>query len=197
MLSGDVLTGGVPGPSTLAFDSSGNLWVGVAYSNEVVEFAAAQLTASTDTALPDVEISNVPSPSALAFDAQGNLWVGSGSDVLEYSVDTLAHSSSAPPATTIDAQTPEPVVVALSNALGLAFNAQGQLWVNYDGTFALLPSLEAGTVTPAIRIQADVLALPEGIALDESGGLWAAYSAGKFCKFSANQLLASGTVTPR
>jgi len=196
VIGSDALSGGIPGPTTLAFDGSGNLWVGVAYSNEVAKFAAADLATSTDSAVPSVEISGVPSPAALAFDVKGNLWVGSGNDVLEYTVDTLAASSSAPPATTIDAQTPEPVIGALSNVLGLAFNAEGQLWVNYDGTLALLTSLESGTVTPAIQVQADVLALPQGIALDESGGMWLAYSAGKFCKFSASQLTASGSVAP-
>jgi hypothetical protein len=195
-LSGDALTGGVPGPASLAFDPSGNLWVGVAYSSEVVEFAAAQLSTSTDTAVPDVEISAVPAPAALAFDAKGNLWVGSGNDVLEYPVAALAASNGDPPAVTIDSQTPEPVVSPLSNVLGLAFNSAGKLWVNYDGMLALLTSLESGLGTPEIQVQADVLALPAGIALDESGGLWLAYSAGKFAKFSASQLLSSGSVTP-
>ncbi len=68
----------------------------------------------------------------------------------------------------IDAQTPPPVVGALSNVCGLAFNTDGALWVNYDGTLALLTALESGTVTPDIQVQADVLALPEGIALPQS-----------------------------
>lgn len=194
-VSSDALTGGVPGPSSLAFDPSGNLWVGVAYSSQIIELSAAELTASTDTATPEAVISDVPAPAALAFDRKGNLWVGSGNDVLEYLVDTL--TASPHPAVTIDAQTPEPVVGPLSNVLGLAFNADGHLWVNYDGTLALLTSLASGTVTPAIQVQADVLALPSGIALDESGGLWLAYSAGKFCKFSASQLLTSGSVPPQ
>jgi hypothetical protein len=80
---------------------------------------------------------------------------------------------------------------------GLAFTTNDQLWVDYDGTLALLTSLVPGTFTPAIQVTADVLALPSGIALDESGGLWMAYSAGKFCKFSASQLLTSGSVAPQ
>jgi ligand-binding sensor domain-containing protein len=196
IIGSDALSGGVPGPTSIAFDGLGNLWLGVGYSNQVVEFAAADLAASTDSATPAVAISGVPAPAALAFDGKGNLWVGSGDQVLEYTADTLAASSSAPPATTIDAQTPLPVVGALANVRGLAFNGDGALWVNYDGTLALLTALESGTVTPDIQVQPDVLALPEGIALDERGGLWMAYSAGKFCKFSASQLTASGMLTP-
>jgi hypothetical protein len=196
ILSGDSLTGGVPGPTSVAFDASGNLWVGVAYSGELDEFAAGQLAASTDSAVPDVQILAVPEPSALAFDAPGNLWVGAGNQVIEYTADLLRASGSPTGAVVIDAQTPEPVVGALSNVLGLAFNADGNLWVNYDGTLALLTSLVSGTVSPAIQIQADVMTMPQGIALDESGGLWMAYSAGTFCKFSASQLLASGSLTP-
>jgi ligand-binding sensor domain-containing protein len=195
-LSSESLTDGVPGPSSIAFDSSGNLWVGVAYSGEVVEFAAAELSTSTDTAIPAVQLSAVPDPAAIAFDVKGNLWVGSGNNVLEYPAAALAASNNDAPVVTIHAQTPEPVVAPLSNVRGLAFNPAGQLWVNYDGTLALLTSLESGLVTPAIQVQTDVLALPDGIALDESGGLWLASSVGKFCKLSANQLLSSGSPEP-
>jgi ligand-binding sensor domain-containing protein len=158
-----------------------------------VEFAAAQLAASSDSVVPMVEISAVPAPNALAFDAKGNLWVGSGNQVIEYLAAGLTASNNNAPDTTINAQTPAPVVGPLSSVLGLAFTADNQLWVNYDGTLALLTSLVSGTVTPAIQVTADVLALPEGIALDESGGLWMAGGAGQISKLSASQLKASGS----
>ena len=196
ILGGDVFSGGVPGPATLAFDPAGNLWVGITYSNEIAKFNAAQLTASSDTVTPDVEIKDVTAPAALAFDVKGNLWVGSGDDVLGFTADQLAASGSPTPATKIDAQAPAPVMNALTGVQGLAFDASGNLWVNFDGTIAELTSLVSGTVTPAVQFQADVLALPEGIAFDESGGLWMAYSAGKFCKFGASQLTGTSAVAP-
>ena len=43
----------------------------------------------------------------------------------------------------------------------------------------------------------DVLALPNGIAFDETGGLWLAYSGGKFARLAASQLTASGNIAPQ
>lgn len=196
ILSGDSLTGGTPGAVSIAFDPSGNLWVGVAYTGEVEEFAAAQLTASSDTAHPDVELYAVPSPQALAFDVKGNLWVGSGDSVIEFTRDQIGATGNLVPAVTITAQAPEPVTSDLSNVLGLAFDKSGSLWVNFDGTIAKLPSLVSGKVTPAVQVQLDVESLVQGIAFDESGGLWMAYSAGKFCKIDAAHLNGTGMVTP-
>jgi hypothetical protein len=196
-VSGEAINDGTPGPVSIAFDGSGDLWVGVGYSGQVVEFAAAQLAASSDSVLPMVEISAVPAPNALAFDGKGNLWVGSGNEVIEYLAAHLTTSNNNAPDVTIDAQTPAPVVGPLSSVLGLAFTADDQLWVNYDGTLALLTSLVSGTVTPAIQIRADVLTLPEGIALDEGGGLWMAGGAGEIIEFGASQLKASGSPSPQ
>ena len=41
-----------------------------------------------------------------------------------------------------------------------------------------------------------MLALPEGIAFDDRGGLWLAYSAGKLARLGSAQLAASASVTP-
>jgi sugar lactone lactonase YvrE len=38
--------------------------------------------------------------------------------------------------------------------------------------------------------------LPEGIAFDEQGGLWFAYSAGKIARFAPSQLVGQGAATP-
>ncbi len=195
VVSSDALTGGVPGPASIAFDMKGNLWIGVIYSQKVVEFDATQI-AATGTVTPKVEISNVSGANALAFDVKGNLWVGATDNVVEYVIDRLGASTSAAPDVTITAMSPQPVVAPLTNVLGLAFTADDKLWVNYDGTIARIDNLGNGAVTPAIQIKADVLSLPAGIALDEGGGLWMAYAAGKFCKFGASQLGASGSVAP-
>ena len=47
------------------------------------------------------------------------------------------------------------------------------------------------TVSPQVAITIGVLALLEGIAFDEGGGLWVAYSQGKFARLSPVQLTAS------
>ena len=65
------------GPEGLAFDSSGNLWVGAENGGVVVEYTPAQLAASGNPT-PNI-ILNIPggfsSPSHLRFDSAGNLWV--------------------------------------------------------------------------------------------------------------------------
>ena len=195
VLSSDAFVGGTPGPVSMAFDPKGDLWVGILYAQQVVEFDGTQLTA-TGTVAPKVTLSNVATPSALAFDVKGNLWVGSGDSVVEYLASRLSASTNAGPDTTITAQTPEPVVGPLTNVLGLAFTADDHLWVDYNGTIARIDNLVTGTVTPEIQIKTDVLGLPSGIALDESGGMWMAYAQGKLAKLGATQLAASGSVTP-
>ena len=81
--------------------------------------------------------------------------------------------------------------------MGLAFDAAGNLWVNYDGTIAELPASVLGgtgtiTVTPPVQLETDVAALPEGIAFDEQGGLWFAYSAGRIARFAPTPARRSG-----
>ena len=102
---------------------------------------------------------------------------------------------------TITAETPSPVIGTLGYPLGIAFDGD-DLWVNYDGILArLAPADLSGvgtkTVTPGVQIGLDVLALPEGIAFDETGGLWMAYSGGKFARLAASQLTASANVAPQ
>jgi sugar lactone lactonase YvrE len=190
--------GGTPGPVSIAFDPDGNAWIGVLYSQQVVEIASASLLAS-GAAMPAVQIANVMAPNALAFDGKGNLWVGAGDSVVEYALARLTANISTAPDVTIAAISAPPVTAPLTSVLGLAFNKGGELWVDFNGTLAKLTSTDlgtGGTVTPAIQITADVQALPSGLALDEGGGLWMAYSAGKVCRFGADQLAASGMVAP-
>jgi hypothetical protein len=83
----------------------------------------------------------------------------------------------------------------------MAFDAAGNLWVNYDGIIArLTPADLAGTgtktITPAVQIALDVRSLPLGVAFDEFGGLWFADRVGHFACLSASQLTSSGSKTP-
>ncbi len=189
----------IPGPGVLALDPSGNLWVSVVGANKVVEFTVAQLSATNPTAA--VERTGITSPSGIAFDTSGNMWVATGDDtVVRIDAAHLA-TSGASADCTITAQSPAPVVLALSAPQGIAFDANGNLWVSYDQILAALSPADlagtgAKTVTPAIQIGTNVLGLPTGIAFDEEGGLWLAAAAGKFARFSQAQLAASGSPAP-
>jgi len=193
---------GIPGPKVLTFDSTGNLWVSVVAGNKLVRFTPAQLMASGSPTAA-VEMSGISAPAGVAFDAAGNLWAASGDQAKVVRIDA-AHLSASRDSVDFEltAKTPPPVIGDLSSPAGLAFDASGNLWVNYDGALARFTATDlAGTgpksVTPSVQVTADVLSLPVGIAFDEGGGLWLAYSAGKFARFAPGQLLTSGSVPPQ
>jgi sugar lactone lactonase YvrE len=200
-LNSDVFSSGIPGPKVVTFDRDGNLWVSVVAADKVVKFTASQLVAGAST-VPAVEESGLDAPYGVAFDAAGNMWVASngGNTVLRIDAAHLTTSGSGADLT-ITAMTSGVVNAQLRYPMGLAFDATGNLWVNYDGTIAELPTSVLGgtgaiTVTPPVQLVTDVLALPEGIAFDEQGGLWFAYSAGKIARFAPAQLVGQGAATP-
>ena len=197
----DGVSSSIPGPKVLAFDILGNLWVSVVADDKVVKFDADDLSAANPVA--SVEMSGIEAPAGIAFDFAGNLWAAANGSATIKRVDVSHHLTSGSGADlTIEALTPSPVIGTLGSPLGIAFDGDGNLWVNYDGILArLTPTDLSGTgtktVTPSIQIVLDVLALPTGIAFDETGGLWLAYSGGKFARLSASQLMASGTIAPQ
>lgn len=198
------LAGGSPGPVSMTFDSKGDLFVGIAFSKTIVRFDRDQGLAVKGAGVhaPNATITVPDVPNALAFDKDDNLWAAcANARVIKVPTPHDSGSITSPPDVSIEGSTPSPVVSTLSNPVGLAFDAAGNLWVDYDGTFAALTSSDRSgsgevSVTPAIQIQSDVTSLPGVIAFDESGGLWFAYSQGKIAKFGSSQLAASGTVTP-
>jgi len=192
---------GIPGPKVVAFDAAGNLWVSVVAADKVVMFTPAQIAAS-GSPTATVEVSGINAPAGIAFDAAGNMWVAANAAATVVRIDA-AHlvASGSGADLTIAAWTPQPVVGVLTSPLGLAFDADGSLWVNYDGTLArLTPTDLAGSgsksVTPSVQLVLDVQSLPYGIAFDEAGGLWYADRAGTFACLIASQLTGSGNVTP-
>jgi hypothetical protein len=190
-----------PGATVAAFDRDGNLWVSVQGSNKLVRFTAAQLEAG-GVVTASVEQREIPAPAGIAFDAAGNLWVAAldGPSVMRIDAAHVG-TTGAGADLTITAMSPPPVIGTLSAPIGLAFDAGGGLWVNYDGTIAKLTAADQDgngtkTVTPAIQIETDVLSLPSGIAFDEQGGLWFAYGVGEIARLAPAQLAASASVAP-
>jgi sugar lactone lactonase YvrE len=196
------LGGGSPRSTSLAFDKDGNLWSTVGWKNEVVRFTPAQLTAS-GSPVPAVILGGLKAPRGLAFDKDGNLWLANSGEaqVVRFNAARLTASTATAPDLVIVASTPAPVIGPRTNPQSLAFDKTGNLWVSYEGAMVQLPAADlAGTgtkdLTPAIQIGVSVTALPEGISLDEGGGLWFAASAGKFARLAPDQLTSGGEKTP-
>jgi hypothetical protein len=112
--------GSLSGPTGLAFDARGNLWVTNANASTVVEFTTSQL-ATSGSPTPAVTLSSasgsLASPSGLAVDASGDLWIANavGGTVIEFGASQRAASGAPAPIVTISSS-------VLSGPQGLAFD---------------------------------------------------------------------------
>jgi sugar lactone lactonase YvrE len=197
----------LPGPKVVAFDGQWRMWVSVVAENKLVMFEPLQAGQALETGVTHpvaaVERMGISAPAGIAFSSADNLWVAANGASTVMRIDSDHKLSSGSGADlTITAMTPPPVIGTLSDPLGIAFDFDENLWVNYGGTIARLAYADlqgsgTKTITPAIQIITDVLSTPIGLAFDEEGGLWLAYSAGKFARLAPSQLTASGVVTPQ
>lgn len=155
-----VVISGVGHPAALAFDASGSLWVSDVRRNRLVAFAETQL-ATSGSPIPRIVLSaadhSLASPWGLAFDASGSLWVANiGSrTVVAFGPAQLAASGSPTPRVTLAGN----AAGAPGTPLGLAFDADGGLWVASDEgelrKFDRAQLASSGTPTPASRLVPD------------------------------------------
>jgi streptogramin lyase len=165
----------------------------------VIRIAASDLEQSGEPTA-DVTLSgtSLKNPQALAFDKNGALWVGDWEEnsVVRFDSARLSSDYSGPPDASLLGQRPPPVVGALSGPASLAFDAEGNLWVGYFG-----PNIVArytpeeqetvGAVTPPVQLQVGVLALIEGMAFDDAGGLWLTGKLGQVARLAPSVLTSS------
>lgn len=182
----------------LAFDAAGNLWLGIA--NRIVMIARGDLGGVGATE-PTVTIASdeIDAVEALAFDSEGNLWAASfgSNQVLMYRSAHLDGDFTGSPDVVLDALSPEPVIAPLGGPAGLAFDADGALWVGYWGSNVVAkfePSelQSSGELTPSVQLNVGVLALPESIAFDEAGNLWLPSETGSVVAIAHEQLVPGG-----
>ena len=198
--------GGVPSldsPLAIAFDATGDLWVGncgwITGHATLIAFSPASLAASgapTPTKLTQVSTC----PEGLSFDSAGDLWLVGNSQnaIMRYPAAALADAA---PAADVTMHLAKPYDYPTASA----FDRSGNLWVAQCGTFigvtAYTPAqLAAGAdVDPAIALTSSSWACPVGIAFDNAGNLWEvdnnSPTGGSLTQVSAAQLVASGAVT--
>jgi hypothetical protein len=209
-------TNGMYGPTTLAFDPTGDLWVANdnTSSPALVEFTRAQLR--TSNPVPSVTISPpaadpgaLANPFGMAFDRQGNLWVVGNSEghVLEYTKGQLATSGSPTPSATI--------LDFPSTPFSDALDAFGDLWVTTtavsssscpQGCVVEFSRAELATAKPAPTVTISSTG-GANLAFTPSGNLWMVTGGGapncfdtpctnQLVEFTRAQLATSGSPTP-
>src|SRR5437867_5210956 len=191
--------GSLTTPTGLAFDPAHRLWVANHDNGTLVRFDGAQLAVG-GAPVPAVMLSGLGHPTSLAFDADGSLWVSDNvaQTIAKYRATDLTVSGS-----------PAPAVVLTENnnasplPLGLAFGADGNLWVanlQARSVVAFSPAQLAvtGAPTPQVVLSSTdgSLALPVGLAFDAEGSLWVVGGAGSLTKFARTSLGASGAPEP-
>lgn len=159
----------LPGsPSALAFDAAGALWVSDAQFHTIYKLNAAQLEASGSPP-PAVALSaanSLVNPTGLAFDAGGNLWVANtgANNLVAFTPAQLAGTGPVAPHVVIS-----PREGSLSIPVGLAFEADGSLWVVGGAgeltKFARSSLGETGAPAPSAQLQVNGHSLFWSVAL--------------------------------
>ena len=179
------------GPSGIAFDSSGDMWIsnnGIAQSaaavfgggTTIIEIAAAHVPAlpesgtstpslAADVVLSDEAQASIQSPWALAFDTAGNLWSSNSatSTLVEFARADLVTGAPVPAVTISSTKVNDNP--SLDEPHGLCFDDVGKLTaINAAGAFGVASfaakQLATGAPTPATFIvgAATTLNAPEG-----------------------------------
>ena len=182
--------------SGIAFDSAGNLWVTDYLDQEIHKFTPAQLASGAST--PAVTISTQKEPWGIAFDTHGNLWVGyyNGNYVLRYAASDVAAWAGA-----LTDPTPALSIATPIGPLGLAFDAQGNLWVagfdvpqTYEIDAAQLGG--SGSIVPTDSLTSTYLDHGSALAFDRAGNLWEGTEGGYIVSYTAAQLSAASHGEP-
>ena len=191
-----------PRISGIAFDAAGNLWVSSPCLHNVMKIPAESL-AQSGAVYPAGQGHNIDAATGVAFDGAGNLWVADPTSqrLWRYDAIQLTSADIGIPSSRVGARVSDN---AGDNTLltpsWMAFDASGNLWANDFNANAIF-KVEAAAlsasgdvvVTPAVRIYLSVVAVLEGMAFDEGGGLWMAGSTGKIVRVSPSQLGTSST----
>ncbi len=185
---------------TLAFDTEGNLWAGT-FADKIVKFTPSQIT-SSGSPDPTVVIGRnfaFGLPRKLTFDSIGNLWMSLVND------ERIVMHSKAQLVTSAENIAPTIVLAGFNSQSGIAFDAEGNLWVgspaeNFQGRILKLNksqlSSSSDKVVPSVIIDG-LVSSPNSLAFDVKGNLWALVSGNEqLLKYTPAQIASSGSPTP-
>jgi len=190
-------SGGLYGPTGLAFDSEGNLWVADGGDNRVLEFkspfsdgqlASLVLGQSTFGGYVATTTSfGMQSPAYLAFDSSGNLWVSDQGNnrVLEFNAPfkTGEKASIVIGQANFTSSDPTTTATGLFEPLGIAFDSSGNLWVADSANHRILGYAPPFSTDEAANVVLGQPGFTSGggskaglnaysIAFDSDGNLW-------------------------
>jgi sugar lactone lactonase YvrE len=142
---------------------SGVLWVPSVAKDEILGFSAADL----EKAAPSSVTLSTPGgcgPTAVAIDMKGNMWVSCAvsGEVLQLPVDALGGG----------APRPARVIRATASPAGLAFGAEGDLFIADRGGRRVLRLGDVITGAPVPKADLVVEGEPRGLAFDGAGHLY-------------------------
>ena len=193
------------GPSGLAFDGAGDLWVSNYGNDTVVEFKPAQLAAGgaprPATVVSSDATGSLADPSALLFIGT-SLWVGndqqSASSIVEYTANQLSTGGKPDPVTTVTD------TGHIDDPTSLAVDTAGNLWVSSRtgssgevGAFTPAQRLLGGAIDPSVVLSSSAFSAPAGLSFDRSGNLWMSNEDGDtVIDFTRTQLATSGSPQP-
>jgi sugar lactone lactonase YvrE len=182
--------GGLFGPTGLAFDSGGNLWVVDSGDNRVLEFTAPfsdgelashVLGQSTFGGyIGAATAKGMNSPAYVAFDPSGNLWVTDQGNnrVLEFT----APFSNGQAASLVIGQSnftgssPSSTANGLFEPLGIGFDSKGDLWVVDSANHRVLEYDTPFSTGEAASMIIDQLSSTTGTSTSSSSGLNSYYA---------------------
>ena len=151
-------TSGLSGPSDVAVDSSGNLYIADYFNNRVLKETLANGT-YTQSVIPSTQLN---APAGVAVDGSGNVFIAdSGNNrVLE---ETLSQGS----------YTESTIGSGMNIPFGVSLDAYGNLYVGDSGNNRiLLETLSGGSYTQSTLIP--YVAQPFGVVVDTAGNLYIA-----------------------
>ncbi len=194
----ETLATALSGPSGLALDASGNMWVSSWSSNVLNMYTPAARNAGGTLAPTTVIVSgSLNNANGIAFDPHGNLWIANcgGRNLLEYSAAQLAAGGSQSPSAAINGGG------KLLCPYSLAFDANGNVWVADDSLdhvvkYSAAQLAAGGSTTP---IPVDTIGSNSGslnhttsLAFDAAGDLWVGNDSSPTVVEYASALLAAG-----